>query len=109
MGVSICKVEMADQIRLRGEKIADGKLFQPHSYVNNAGICGEAGNATPIDEASEDMLDSHLTVNVKGTFFGCKYALRQMKKQEPHARGDRGWIVNLSSTIALVGMTGLRE
>lgn len=79
------------------------------SYVNNAGLCGEAGATKPIDEASEDMLDSHLTVNVKGTFFGCKHALRQMKKQEPLSNGDRGWILNISSTIALVGMAGLRK
>lgn len=55
------------------------------------------------------MLDSHLTVNIKGTFLGCKYALRQMKKQDPLPRGDRGWIVNISSIAALVGMTNLRK
>ncbi|KAL2012371.1 hypothetical protein VTN00DRAFT_5089 [Thermoascus crustaceus] len=75
--------------------------------MNNTGFCSEAAAVNSINKASEDMINSHLSVNVKGTFFGCKHTLRQMKKQEPLWHGDCGWTVNISSTIALVGMAGL--
>jgi NAD(P)-dependent dehydrogenase (short-subunit alcohol dehydrogenase family) len=76
--------------------------------VNNAGICTEAKNPKPIDESDEAVFDAHTNVNVKGTFLGCKYAVRQMKKQDPLPSGDRGFIVNLASIVALVGMAGMR-
>ncbi|PGH01476.1 hypothetical protein AJ79_07914 [Helicocarpus griseus UAMH5409] len=76
---------------------------------NNAGICGEATAAKPIDEADEDIFDLHMMISVKGPFMGPKYALRQMKKQEPIGRGDRGWIINLSSIVTSAGMRGLHK
>ncbi|OJD40340.1 gluconate 5-dehydrogenase [Diplodia corticola] len=75
--------------------------------VNNAGICGEAANPAPIDESNEDMFDAHLAINTKGAYLGCKYAVQQMKTQEPHASGIRGWIVNVASLGATVGIPGL--
>ncbi|KAI9727384.1 MAG: hypothetical protein M1834_008455 [Cirrosporium novae-zelandiae] len=75
--------------------------------VNNAGMCTETSSPKPIDESNEDIFDAHMAVNVKGVYLGCKYALRQMKKQEPLPNSDRGWIVNLASVSALVGMHGL--
>lgn len=44
-----------------------------------------------------------MAVNTKSVFLGCKYACAQMVKQEAHASGDRGWIVNISSIYGLVG------
>lgn len=35
--------------------------------------------------------------NLKGVFLGCKYASAQMRTQQPHQNGDRGWIVNIGS------------
>ncbi|KAF9634965.1 putative gluconate 5-dehydrogenase protein [Lasiodiplodia theobromae] len=75
--------------------------------VNNAGICTEAANPAPVDESSEEAFDRHLQINTKGAYLGCKYAVEQMKKQEPHACGVRGWIVNVASLGATVGIPGL--
>lgn len=77
--------------------------------VNNAGICVESSKPAPIDQSNEDIFDAHMQINVKGVYLGCKYALKQMKEQEPLASGDRGWIVNLASISAFVGMPGLRK
>lgn len=75
----------------------------PSSMVNNAGIAIEASNPQPIWSYSEDSWDRTLAVNAKGVFLGCKYASAQMMKQEPHASGDRGWIINLASVLGLNG------
>lgn len=75
--------------------------------VNNAGICTEAASPAPVDESSEEQFDRHLQINTKGAYLGCKYAVEQMKKQEPHACGVRGWIVNVASLGATVGIPGL--
>lgn len=77
--------------------------------MNNAGICTEANNPQPIDEVDEAAFDAHLKINTRGVFLGCKYAVQQMKKQEPHACGLRGWIVNFASMVANIGMPGLSE
>lgn len=70
--------------------------------VNNAGVGLEADNPHPIWDFPEDMWDTTLRVNLKGAFLGCKYAARQMMKQEPGPSGDRGWIVNMGSTLGQV-------
>jgi NAD(P)-dependent dehydrogenase (short-subunit alcohol dehydrogenase family) len=77
--------------------------------VNNAGIAVEAtgdvgsGVGRMIWEFDERAFERTMQVNIKGVFLGTKYASRQMKDQEPHASGDRGWIINLSSVFGLVG------
>ena len=55
---------------------------------NNAGING--GEKSVIDVEEQDI-DKVFNVNVKGTFYGCKYAGRQMAKQKS------GTIVNTGS------------
>lgn len=73
--------------------------------VNNAGIAVEMGEhgSRPVWDVDEAAFEKTMQVNVKGVFLGIKYASRQMKDQEPHASGDRGWIINLSSVYGLVG------
>ena len=61
-----------------------------------------------IHEIEEDVWEKTLAVNLRSVFAGCKYAIAQMMKQEPHSSGKRGWIVNMSSGVALVGMNGAR-
>lgn len=61
--------------------------------VNNAGIY----MAKPFTEVNEDEWDRMMSVNVKGTFLGCKYAVEQMLKQ------GGGVIINMSSVSGLVG------
>lgn len=76
--------------------------------VNNAGIAMEAGahGSRPIWDFDEGALTKTLDVNVKGVFLGTKFASKQMKDQEPHPNGDRGWIINLASVYGLVGDPG---
>jgi len=63
--------------------------------VNNAGY-GFAGTVVTTTERDWDAL---MAVNVKGVFFGCKYAIPVMERQ------GGGVIVNTASTVASVGIT----
>jgi len=65
--------------------------------VNNAGIGG--GN-TPLVEVTEELFDRVVATNLKGVFLGMKYEIPAML-----AVGG-GAIVNLSSTVGLVGFGG---
>src|SRR3712207_8159526 len=62
--------------------------------VNNAGI----GVAATAPETAEEDLDRQMAVNLKGTFFGIKYAVPAMRNS------GGGSIVNISSIAALVGI-----
>jgi NAD(P)-dependent dehydrogenase (short-subunit alcohol dehydrogenase family) len=62
--------------------------------VNNAGI----GVAATAPETSEEDWDRQMDVNLKGTFFGIKYAVPAMRDS------GGGSIVNISSVAALVGV-----
>ena len=70
---------------------------------NNAGIAPESHKPLPIWEAEEETWDQTLNINTKGVMLGCKFAAKQMITQEPHAGGDRGWIVNTASICGLLG------
>jgi NAD(P)-dependent dehydrogenase (short-subunit alcohol dehydrogenase family) len=61
--------------------------------VNNAGV----NIRDPIENMSEQSLDTMLAVNVKGPFFGIKHALPLMRK------GGGGVILNMSSVCGLIG------
>lgn len=78
--------------------------------VNNAGISVEGGSphgSRPVWEFDESAFDKTFEVNVKGVFLGIKFASKQMIAQEPHANGDRGWIINLASVFGLGGGPGI--
>jgi NAD(P)-dependent dehydrogenase (short-subunit alcohol dehydrogenase family) len=60
--------------------------------VNAAGIWTEG----PSHQVTEDQWDRVLDVNLKGTFFCCRFAIPELKK-------TRGCIVNLSSDAGLCG------
>jgi NAD(P)-dependent dehydrogenase (short-subunit alcohol dehydrogenase family) len=62
--------------------------------VNNAGI----GVAATAPETSEEDWDRQMDVNLKGTFFGIKYAVPAMRDS------GGGSIINMSSVAALVGV-----
>lgn len=65
--------------------------------VNNAGI-NSMGN---IEEVSEEEFSRTMAVNVYGTFLVTKYLIPLMKKNI-----NGGSIVNVSSNIGVVGMSG---
>lgn len=60
--------------------------------VNCAGVWVEG----PTAEMTEDQWDRTIDVNLKGTFFACRFAI-------PHLDRSGGCIVNLSSDAGLVG------
>jgi NAD(P)-dependent dehydrogenase (short-subunit alcohol dehydrogenase family) len=60
--------------------------------VNCAGVWVEG----PTERATEEEWDRTLDVNLKGTFFACRFAI-------PHLLRTEGCIVNLSSDAGLVG------
>lgn len=75
--------------------------------VNNAGIAAEASEPRPIYETTEDTFDSTWQVNVRGSFLGCKYAGRQMMRQQKReGTSMAGSIINLASVLAVKGLPG---
>ena len=60
---------------------------------NNAGICLHG----PVDETSDDDWDHLIGINVSGSFYMARAAVRQMK-----AQGDGGAIINMSSECGLI-------
>ncbi|KAJ5300443.1 uncharacterized protein N7443_005445 [Penicillium atrosanguineum] len=63
-------------------------------FVANAGVFKQAG----FLKIQPQLLDHSLDVNIKGTFYGCQAAARQMVKQ-----GHGGSIIGISSISALLG------
>lgn len=64
--------------------------------VNNAGIFG----GRRLAETSTEAFDEVMNTNVRGTFFGCRVAFNQMKKQ------GGGTIINMSSVAGLQAWGG---
>ena len=60
---------------------------------NNAGICLHG----PLDETTDDDWDQLIGINVSGSFYMARAAVRQMK-----AQGAGGAIVNMSSECGLI-------
>ena len=89
-----CDVTQEDQVdTLIAETVrAFGRI---DVMVNNAGVYRSGKR---LHEFAAADLDACFEVNVKGTFFGAKAAIRQMLDQ-----GDGGVIINLVSTAGLQG------
>jgi 3(or 17)beta-hydroxysteroid dehydrogenase len=76
------------------ERVLDGVLDEHHRFdilVNNAGIVAEGA----LEDVSLEAWRRVFSVNVDGTFLGCKHAVRRMKGS------GGGVIVNVSSVGAL--------
>lgn len=89
----------ASQVNIGKDILADSS----YSLVNNAGISVEARNPAVLHLTDESAWDLTMRVNAKSVFLGCKYALIQMLKQEPRLGRDRGWIINISSIMGMIG------
>ena len=89
-----CDVSKSDDVRamIDGTVKRHGRL---DILVNNAGY-GIKGSVVETSEADWDAL---MSVNIKGVFLGCKYAIPVMAAQ------GGGAIVNTASTTARVGIT----
>jgi 3-oxoacyl-[acyl-carrier protein] reductase len=64
--------------------------------VNNAGVTDFVKHSN-LDALTEESWDRVMDVNVKGTFFCCRAAAEELKKQE-------GCIVNIASVAGLTGL-----
>lgn len=75
--------------------------------VNNAGIAPEASEPHPIWETPLEVFDSTWKVNIRGVFLGCKYAGKQMMRQERLPNDLRaGTIINMASVLGVLGKPG---
>ena len=74
--------------------------------VNNAGMGLGKWSFCGLHLAEEEQWDLTMNVNAKSVFLGCKYALGQMLRQDPHPSGERGWIVNMSSIASMIAIEG---
>jgi len=70
--------------------------------VNNAGITGFEDSPAPQDPENASLADWRRVhrVNLDGTFMGCRYAIRAMRKSKS------GSIINISSRSGMVGIPG---
>ena len=99
--------EVAEELGIRDTVVADvtvvadcergvAETVQRHGrldvLVNCAGIWVEG----PTAEMTEAEFDRTMAVNLKGTFFMCRYAI-------PHLERTEGCIVNLSSDAGILG------
>ena len=68
--------------------------------VNNAGVTGFETGPAAHDPENASLDDWHAVhaVNLDGTFLGCKYAIRAMRKR------GAGSIINISSRSGMVGI-----
>ena len=71
--------------------------------VNNAGIFP----FEPFLKMSEQNFEKVIDVNLKGYFLCSQAVAKEMQKNQPNEKGQRGSIVNISSIAAMVGFSGL--
>jgi NAD(P)-dependent dehydrogenase (short-subunit alcohol dehydrogenase family) len=89
----------ADVVRMFQE--LDEKLGRISVLVNNAGVVDKVAR---VDEMSEQRLQRMFAVNVFGSFYCAREAIRRMSKRHG---GSGGSIVNLSSVAARIGSPGM--
>ena len=70
--------------------------------VSNAGVGGRKFGDGPIHECSVEGWDTIMSVNLRGMFLVCKYAIPELLR-------TRGNIVTMSSILGLVGSQGLYD
>jgi len=71
--------------------------------VNNAGIFP----FKPFLEMQENDFEKVIDVNLKGYFLAAQAAAKEMQKNQPDAKGQRGSIINIASVAAIIGFAGL--
>lgn len=71
--------------------------------VNNAGIFP----FEPFLQMPEANFEKVIDVNLKGYFLMAQACAKEIAKNQPNAKGQRGSIVNISSIAAIMGFPGL--
>ncbi|MCU0513413.1 MAG: SDR family oxidoreductase [Anaerolineae bacterium] len=74
-----------------------------HCLVSNAAVGGRSLGDGPVHECTLAGWDTIMTVNLRGTFLACKYAIPELLKTPLSS------IVTLSSVLGLVGTQGLYD
>jgi NAD(P)-dependent dehydrogenase (short-subunit alcohol dehydrogenase family) len=70
--------------------------------ISNAAVGGRRLGDGPVHECTVEGWDTVMTVNLRGTFLACKYAIPELLK-------TRGNIITLSSVLGMVGTQGLYD
>ena len=104
-GASMASALGCDFLRLDVSCEEDWEALASHVpaidvMVNNAGITGLEEGPVPHDPENASLASWRRVhaVNLDGTFMGCRYAIRAMKRQA------KGSIINISSRSGLVGI-----
>jgi NAD(P)-dependent dehydrogenase (short-subunit alcohol dehydrogenase family) len=71
--------------------------------VNNAGIFP----FKPFLEMTEQEFEKVIDVNLKGYFLCAQAAAKEIAKNQPNGKGQRGSVINISSIAAIKGFAGL--
>ena len=96
------KADVSDERQVEGLfATAEAALGPVTALVNNAGFTGPTGR---LDATSADIIRRVIDVNVFGTIWCCREAVRRMSTRHG---GTGGAIVNLSSGAASIGSPGL--
>ena len=95
------KVDVSDEesTRLMAKTVYE-KFGKINGLVNNAAIYADLGRKKTLEEITTDEFEKVMAVNVLGVWNCTKAVLNFMKKN------GGGSIVNISSTVALVGTVG---
>lgn len=91
-----CRVDMAEAASVDAlVNEVEQRLGPIDIFVNNAGV----SYIVPFLECDDALWEKTLRINLTGTFFGCRAALRRMAPRK------RGVIINMSSQSGKVGNT----
>ena len=88
-----CDISSRDEVGRMTKQVL-GEFKRIDILVNNAGH----GGITAVEDTTDDVWDSHIDINLKGTFLCCQIIGGLMVKQK------YGKIINVASTLAYVGM-----
>ena len=78
----------------------DRRLGRLDAVYGVAGISGRRFGDGPLHEASLEGWDAVMTANATSQFLVARAAVRRMLRQVPDARGSRGTLLLMSSTLA---------
>lgn len=72
-------------------------------WINNAGV----GAHRPITETTDREYDIIMDTNVRGVFYSMRLLIPFFRKQKADDTGARGQIINISSSVARIGVANL--
>ncbi|MFF2445670.1 SDR family NAD(P)-dependent oxidoreductase [Neobacillus sp. NPDC058068] len=102
-----CKTDVSDESSVREAMEAVTSEFGAiHVAVNCAGLIYAAKVHSKKGLFPMDMFNNVIQVNLIGTMNVVRYAVQEMRKNEPDENGERGVIVTTASAAAFAGQLG---